>query len=114
MAEHEYHPLTLAELRLKTAQLAERAERLRQRQRETGVLSPTQTPLGHAVRTAERRSLDYARLLCADTELGLVVESVWRWIRNAENGNNGGDWGLLVSVMEELDLGCPEGLATDG
>jgi hypothetical protein len=56
------NPLTLAELRLKHAQLTERAERLRQEWRTLPV-STKSTALGKKIKQLQEQADDYGRLL---------------------------------------------------
>jgi hypothetical protein len=56
------NPLTLAELRLKHAQLTERAERLRQEWRTLPV-STKSTALGKKIKLLQAQADDYGRLL---------------------------------------------------
>lgn len=56
-------PKTLTELRLKHAQLSDRAENLRQQQRAAIPTQPRFTALGRQVRDVQRRADDYAALL---------------------------------------------------
>jgi hypothetical protein len=58
-------PKTLSELRLKHAQLADRAETLRQQQRATVVTSPRFLALGRQIRDVQARADDYAAILAA-------------------------------------------------
>jgi hypothetical protein len=57
------NPLTIAELRLRQAQLAERAERLRQDWRCAGATTPRAAALGKEVRALQTRADDYASVL---------------------------------------------------
>lgn len=55
--------LTLHELRLKQAELAERAERLRQEWRHVVPTSNKSLELGRRVKTAQERADDYTAIL---------------------------------------------------
>lgn len=57
------NPLTIAELRLRHAQLAERAERLRQEWRGTSSTSPRALALGKQVTALQGRADDYAAVV---------------------------------------------------
>lgn len=56
-------PLTIAELRLRHAQLSERAERLRQEWRKTSAVSNRALELGREVTALQARADDYAAVL---------------------------------------------------
>ena len=53
---------TIAELDLRRAQLAARAERLRQEQRSIPVLSPRAAFLARKIKAVQERADDYARI----------------------------------------------------
>jgi len=55
--------LTVAELELRRAQLTERAEKLRARQRATVPTTPTASALARDIRETQGRADDYAALL---------------------------------------------------
>lgn len=57
------NPLVLAELRLRHAQLAERAERLRQEWRGTTSTSPRALALDKQVTALQERANDYAAII---------------------------------------------------
>ncbi len=61
--------LVIKELRLRHAQLDERAERLRQEQRTVSATSPRALPLGREVRAVQQRADDYAALLRVAEEM---------------------------------------------
>jgi hypothetical protein len=56
-------PLTMAELRLKHAQLTERAQRLRQQSRALSALSRQAGALAREVRQTQQHADDYAVIL---------------------------------------------------
>lgn len=56
-------PLTMAELRLRHAQLTERAQRLRQRGMALSALSRQSSALAREVRQTQAQADDYARIL---------------------------------------------------
>lgn len=66
--------LTIQELRLKHAQLAHQAEKLRQEQRGLPVLSSRAQTLGHRIRDVQARADDYEAILAA-IELNETKES---------------------------------------
>lgn len=57
------NPMTVQELRLKQAQLAHKAESLRQQQRAALPTSPRFLALGRQVRDVQGRADDYAAIL---------------------------------------------------
>lgn len=57
------NPLTVAELRLRQAQLAERAERLRQEGRTLSAVTSRSAFLARRVRLIQQQADDYASLL---------------------------------------------------
>jgi hypothetical protein len=57
------NPLTLSELRLRHAQLDERAERLRQQWRGTSSTSPRALALGKQVMALQGQIADYAAII---------------------------------------------------
>jgi uncharacterized protein YlxW (UPF0749 family) len=57
------NPLTLRELELRRAQLAERAEKRRQEWRSTSSVSPRALSLGKEVKALQERADDLAALL---------------------------------------------------
>jgi hypothetical protein len=57
------NPLTIAELRLRQAQLAERAERLRQEGRSLSATTPRAGFTARRVRLIQQQADDYASLL---------------------------------------------------
>lgn len=59
----QFSALTLAELRKKAADLAERAERLRAQQAVTVPTTPTAGALGRAVRRAASQAAEYLALV---------------------------------------------------
>ena len=61
--EERMNPLTVAELRLRQAQLAEKAERLRQEGATTSGASPRAAFLARSARQHQVRADDYAALL---------------------------------------------------
>lgn len=56
-------PLTLAELRLRHAQLEHRAEKLRAEWRVAIATTPRAAALGRAVREAQERADDYGKII---------------------------------------------------
>lgn len=63
------NPLTLRELQLRHAQLAERAERLRQEWRGTTSTSPRALALGKEVKALQERTEDYAAIVRVAEEM---------------------------------------------
>lgn len=61
--------LTLAELRLHQADLAYKAEKLRQQQRSTPAISAKASFLGKEVKAFQGRADDYAKLIAIAEEL---------------------------------------------
>lgn len=62
-------PLTIAELELRRAQLAERAERLRAQWRATPSVSPRALAMGKAVTALQERADEYAAILRVAREM---------------------------------------------
>lgn len=63
------NPLTLREMDLRRAQLAERAERLRQEWRNAPSTGPRALALGKEVRALQERADDYSALLRVAEEM---------------------------------------------
>jgi len=57
------NPLTLAELKLRQAELGHRAEKLRQEQRGALATSPRALTLSRQVKAMQERADDYGRIL---------------------------------------------------